>query len=125
MRGRYPSGPEVAAQCQGSPQARWRWQVILKVNAGELRVAEACKILGIGPTQLDKLRRRAMQAAVDALEPRAAGRPRRRPEPQAERIAELEARIAELEKELTLSRAREEIAGIHTPPAKKKKKVRR
>jgi hypothetical protein len=109
----------------GSMQARRRLQVVLDLMAGRARVAEACQRLGVGPTRLDQLRSRALQAALDALEPRPGGRPRHQPEANPGRVAELEARVAELEMELALSRACEELAGVHPQPGEKKKRKRR
>jgi Helix-turn-helix domain len=122
MRGRFPSGPEVATQLEGSRHARDRLRVILELIAGKLRVGEACEQLAIGSTRLDQLRRRALRAALDALEPRPGGRPQHRPEAESGRLAELETRVAELE--LTRSRAREELAGVQPPPGKKTKRRR-
>jgi len=120
MRGRYPAGPEAALQLAGSKQARQRLRVILQLLAGQLRVHEACVRLGVGATRLEQLRRRALQAAVEALEPRPGGRPRSQQQPQLTHIAELEARVLELERELALSRAREELASIPQRAEKKR-----
>ena len=65
-----------------------------------------------------------LEAALDALEPRPGGRPRHQPQAEPGRLAELEARVADLELELTLSRAREELAGVRPPPGKKTKRRR-
>jgi hypothetical protein len=86
---------------------------------------EACTELGLSPSRLEQLRDRALAAALQALEPRSAGRPRHREEPSLERLAQLEARVAELERELTLSRAREELAAIRSPAPTPKKTRRR
>lgn len=39
-------------------------------------MADACKELGVGPTQFANLREQMLQGALDALEPRPVGRPR-------------------------------------------------
>lgn len=60
-------------------------------------------------------------SGVPSLTEREAPEPHR-PEGQPNRVAELEAHVAELE--LTLSRAREEVAGIRRGPEKKAKRNR-
>jgi hypothetical protein len=62
---------------QGSEQARQRLRVILEVIAGQRRVQQACEDLGLSVTRLEQLRQTALQAALDSLEPRPGGRPRR------------------------------------------------
>jgi hypothetical protein len=123
MRGRYPAKPDSDPHLEGSEQARERLGVILDVAAGRCRVAQACERLGLSPSRLEQLRRHAWQGALAALEPRPGGRPRRRPSPQEDRVAELESRVRELERELTLSRAREELACL--PGREKKRRGKR
>jgi hypothetical protein len=130
MRGRYPQGVELVAQLNGSDQAKQRLQVILGVVAGRCRGQQACARLGLGEDRLRQIRQAALQGALEALEPKAAGRPRRQEGGAARRVAELEARVAELEQELRLSQVREEIARIlpdrpAAPGAGKKTRRRR
>jgi hypothetical protein len=124
MRGRLPSGPELVSRMQGSEQARQRLQVILEVIAGQRRFQQACEDLGLSVTRLEQLRQTALQAALDALEPRPGGRPRREPDARDEQLAQLQQRIGELETELTLSRAREEIASLQAGDTTEPKKRR-
>jgi transcriptional regulator with XRE-family HTH domain len=112
MRGRHPQGVELVAKLSGSDQARERLQVILEVVAGRCRAQHACARLGLGEDRLRQIRKAALQGALEALEPKAAGRPRCREEVTAGRVAELEAQVAELGQELQLSRVREEVARI-------------
>jgi hypothetical protein len=112
MRGRLPSGPELVLRMHGSEQARRRLRSILELIAGRRRVRHACQELGLSPTRLEQRRQAALAAALAALEPKPDGRPRRRPDERDEQIAQLEQHVRELEKELALSRAREEIASI-------------
>jgi hypothetical protein len=51
-----------------------------------------------------------LQAAVDRLEPRAAGRPARQLSPAEERIRTLEAEVAALHLNVTIAQVKEEIA---------------
>src|SRR5215471_8108997 len=95
---------------EGDPESKWRLQVILATLTGEMLVEEAYDELEIGPTQLASLRRRALQGALDALVPRASGRPRKEVTVSAEEVAALRARNAELERQLTEMRARVELA---------------
>jgi hypothetical protein len=108
MRGRLPSGPDYVEKLSGSEEARQRLQVILQTLAGSCRVQEACDRLGIGVARFHQLRLEALQAAVDQLEPRAAGRPAR--PPQEPRIASMQEEIEQLRLELQAARTRAEIA---------------
>jgi transposase-like protein len=122
MRGRLPSGPELVSRMPGSDQARQRLQLILGIIAGGVRVRDACRELGVSPTRLEQLRQSALKAALAALEPKPGGRPRRVRDDRDHRIAELEQRIRELERDLTLSQAREEIASLHGGAGHKKRR---
>ena len=108
MRGRLPSGPDYVEKLSGSYEARRRLQVILQTLAGNCRVQEGCDLLGIGMARFHQLRVEALQAAVDHLELRPAGRPPSPPEDP--RIAVMEAEIEQLRLELEAARTREEIA---------------
>jgi len=95
---------------EGDPECKWRLQVILATLTGEMLVEEAIEELDVGPTQLANLRRRALQGALDALAPRATGRPRKEAAISADEVAALQRRNAELERQLTEMRARIEVA---------------
>jgi len=110
MRGRLPSGPEYVEQLQGSASAKERVKVVLETMAGTCRVQEACQRLGISEPRFEQLRLQILQAALERLEPRPAGRPARTTTPAEERIDALEAQIAELQMQLRVSQARTEIA---------------
>jgi hypothetical protein len=92
----------------GSALARERLRVVLETLAGSCRVQQACARLGLCEQRFDQLRTQVLQAGLDSLEPRPAGR-RPRPAPAAD-VAALQARVAELEIELQAARVREEIA---------------
>ena len=128
MRGRLPAGPEAVRELSGSDEARQRLEVILEVIAGRCRVQEACARLGLGATRFEELRTCALEGALAALEPRPAGRPVQPVNPLAARVAELEEHVRQLEHELVLSRAREELAPLQagtTAGAPKKTKSRK
>ena len=84
--------------------------MILSTLTGEMLVEEAYEALEIGPTQLASLRRRALQGALEALVPRAGGRPRKEVTVSVEEVAALRARNAELERQLAELRSRVELA---------------
>jgi len=127
MRGRKPSGPAAVGRLPGSPLARERLRVVLETLAGTCRVQEACRRLDLSEQRFDQLRARVLQAGLESLEPRPAGRPPR-PAPAAE-VQALQARVAELEIELRAARVREEIAvalpAVAVAPADPPKKARR
>jgi hypothetical protein len=124
MRGRKPAGPEYVERLSGSTAAKERLHVVLETLAGRCRVQEACARWQISEPRFHQLRTQILQAGLDCLEPRPAGRPRR-PAPD-ERLQTVEATVADLEIELQATRAREEIALVlppgrpaEPPPAKK------
>ncbi len=129
MRGRKPSGPAAVERLPGSALAQQRLRVVLETLAGTCRIPEACARLNISEQRFDQLRRQVLQAGLDSLEPRRAGR-RRRPTPPAD-VAALQARVAALEIELQAARVREEIAlalpavGVTATEAAKKSPRRR
>jgi len=109
MRGRYPSGPEYVDQLEGSSAAKKRLRIVLETMTGKRRVQEACEALAISEQRFYQLRAELLQAALERLESRPAGRPRRHAEKDDE-MAALEEKVAELEVELRASQVREEIA---------------
>jgi hypothetical protein len=116
MRGRYPAGPEYIDKLTGSPESKERLKAILDTLSGEARLQEACDALGLGYTRFHQLRQTALQAALDALEPRPPGRPSRATACEAEPVRLLQQRVAELENELHVAELREEIAVVlHRP----------
>ena len=95
---------------RGDPEAKWRLKVLLATLTGEMLVDEACDELDLGTTQLANLRRQALQGALDALEPRAGGRPRHAATVTPEEVEAMQQRIVELERDATVLRARLELA---------------
>jgi hypothetical protein len=108
MRGRKPSGPAAVERLPASPQARERLRVVLETLAGTCRIGAACARLGLSEQRFDQLRTQVLQAGLDSLEPRPAGRPPHAV-PAAD-VAALQARISALEIELRAAHVREEIA---------------
>jgi Helix-turn-helix domain len=110
MRGRYPSGPEFVEHLNGSAEAKRRLTIVLETLAGMCRVGEACERLGISEQRFDQIRIEAMQAGVDRLEPRPAGRPATVPTRAEFELQQARARLAELEAALHAAGVRTEIA---------------
>lgn len=108
MRGRKPSGPEVVDEMTGSEQARLRVKTVLQTMTGDLRVQEACAVLELSEQRFDQLRVEALQAAIEALETKPAGRRPQSAEDAA--IAKLKQQVAELEGQLQTALLRAELA---------------
>jgi hypothetical protein len=95
---------------QADAEAKRRARAILGTMFGLWSVDEACDELGIRRVYFQELRGRALAGMVAALEPRAAGRPRRVAEVTQAEFDSLRRSHAELERELRLLRARLELA---------------
>jgi hypothetical protein len=126
MRGRKPSGPEYVKKLHGSIEAKERLAVILETLFGRCRVLEACAQLGIAETRFHQIRIEALQAALENLELRPAGRPPQISPESAARIRELEEQVQALQIELRAAEARAEIAlalprRSNAPPEPEKK----
>lgn len=60
---------------KGTPREKHRVKVILEALGGQRSVADACRELGVGPTQYANLRDQMLQGALDAMTPKPVGRP--------------------------------------------------
>lgn len=100
-----------------SAAARERTEMILSTLGRQRSVDEACVCLGIGRTRFQDLRRRLLEAAVGALEERAAGRPRLPRESDDPEKKSLRRRVAELEGELHRLRIELDLATSAAGPA--------
>src|SRR5687767_2741490 len=76
MRGRRPSGTEVVDRLEGSSTAKERFKAVFDTMAGQCRVEEACRRLGISEQRFRQLREEIVSAALAGAEP---GKPGRRP----------------------------------------------
>lgn len=113
MRGRYPATPEeYVEKVEGSELARERAQVVVELMAGTRRLQEACQRLDVHETRMHQLRHRGWQWLVRAMEPGVPGRPPAQSVADAERIRELEQRLAQKELELQEALVRTEVALI-------------
>ena len=111
-RGRKPKGAELITNLEGSEPACERLRRIVETLAGRASVADVCAELGIGESRFHQLRSDALQAALDSLEPRPAGRPPQAASPVDVRIAELERELRELKWELQACQIRLELADV-------------
>jgi hypothetical protein len=110
MRGRYPQGPEYIDKLEGSNETKERLKAILETVYGEARMLEVCARLDIGETRFHQLRETALQAALQAIEPKPGGRPSRSTSAEAEQIRALQAEVDQLRHALHVAQLREEIA---------------
>ncbi len=110
MAGRKPLGPALVEHLEGSEEAKARLTLILAANAGQVTVVEAARQLAISEAMFYKLRHRVLQAGLEDLEPKPLGRPAQTTSAEGARIAELAARVAELERELVAQTVRLELA---------------
>lgn len=77
---------------------------------GEMLVDEAYEELGVGPTQFANLRKQVLQGALDGLQPKPIGRPRRVTMRTEDEVEAMEQRIVELERDGAILRSRLELA---------------
>lgn len=119
---RSQSLTESIDRLEGSRRAKRRLAKLLTMLAGECTTQDASRALGLGRTQLYDLRSRALQAAIDAIEQRSAGRPAKRHDcaAVARQLRDLQGQVRNLQRELELARARclvAELFGVR--PAKR------
>jgi transposase-like protein len=127
-KGRKPLAAGHVAHLSGSELAKQRLAMILKTMFGQMTVAEACEKLGVCESRFHALRNQWLQEALALLEPRRVGRPpiRQVESDETRQIAELEATVEELARQVEVAGIRREIAQIlpHViktaePPGKK------
>lgn len=87
--------------------AKDRAAIILQVRSGQLTVTQAAQQLGISRQRYYELEQTALQAMIQALEPKTPGRPPA-PKPSPDQTR-LEHRVMHLEKELHAYQQREKI----------------
>jgi transposase-like protein len=110
--GRPPHRLQHIERLEGSWNSKRRLKAIVATLSGEQTIVEACRDLGIGPSRFHAMRCEALQAALERIEPHAPGRKPSRTEPDASQLAALSERVAALETELILARARAEVAEV-------------
>ena len=108
-RGRPAKGAKLVEDLDGSRDAKNRLKVILEAISGEKGVAEACAELGIGKSAFHELRTKTLQATLENLEPKPAGRPRKEVSEDQAEVERLKRENKELLTELEIAHVREEI----------------
>jgi hypothetical protein len=120
-RGRKPDIEGLVDRREGSEEAKRKAKVLLRTFGDELTVIEAGEILGLNEGRAHVWRERMLQGGVEALEPRAPGRPKVPVEPRDEALLRLEKENAELRRQLFLERVREELSVIRAVRSAEKK----
>jgi transposase-like protein len=109
-RGRPPEGPGLVEKLEGPEDDRRRLRAILETISGQRTIASACEELGIKPARFHELRTQALQGALEAIAPGSPGRPPAPDSTPDPKVAELEAKVRDLDLELRASHVREQIA---------------
>lgn len=112
--GRKPLAVGHVEHLRGSDHARLRLKLILQCMLGNLTVGAACEQLGIGQARFHAMRNQWLQEALELLEPRRTGRPPKRlaSDELLARVAQLESEKRDLEQQLRLAEAREQVVTI-------------
>lgn len=109
--GRPGKGVEHVDKLDASEHAKERLRVILEVTSGDLTRKEGAALLGLSERTYRELRDRAFGGALESLEPRPTGRPRKHSLSNAEqRVQVLQDELEALQLELKTAQVREEIA---------------
>jgi len=125
MAGRKPLTTAHVDHLDGSERAKERLRAFLETLGGTLPVPAACERLGLHESYFHSLRHEWLQAALERLEPRPMGRPRRRAEldPLVAENSLLQQEVAELREQLRATQTRSEIdlilAAARSAPGKK------
>ena len=126
---RPPKGRRHVESLDVDADVRSRLDWILATLSGEATVEEACGALGIGASRFHQIRERALAGAAAALVRGRPGRPPRAERADPEEVERLRARVAALEEDVALERARAELAiglpHLLRPRGRKKKTERR
>ncbi len=108
--GRKPLGTGHVDQLNGSERAKLRLTTILKTLRGELKITDACQLLGVGESRFFALRNDWLQESLELLEPRPTGRP---PKPRVDpRQVELEQTSSRLKQQLLEAEVRRDVDQI-------------
>lgn len=108
--GRPPLGTRIVEQFDADQHTKHRLKILLQTISGQLSVPDACQLLGISQARFFELRANMLQAALQSLQPKPAGRPPKTIDPESERIQHLEQQNRDLRVHLAAAQLREEIA---------------
>jgi hypothetical protein len=89
-----------------------RARIFLSASVGEIHVVKACEELGISRQRFYELEDRALEAFLEAIEPKPAGRPPKEPDPTAPLQKQIEKLERENEKLWLYVKALRQMAGI-------------
>lgn len=107
---RPTEGPKHARKTEASRQAQTRLELILETLTGTKTVAEACEELGINEARFHVIRKQALQAAAERLEPQRTGRPPKEVDPREAEVEALKQQLAERDFQLQAARIKAELA---------------
>ena len=108
--GRRPDPAAIVMRLAGSPPAQQRLDLMLQTLTGKSSIPEAAARLGLGRSRFCLLRQEMLQAALEALEPKARGRPGVTRTDQDQLIADLQQQVLALKIDLKAAQIREELA---------------
>ena len=107
--GRKVNLRELLEGRDGSDVARRRAELLMKNLKGELTMGDVARELGVNEAMAYRYRDQFLQGAIDGLEPRHRGRPASERSEEAVRIADLQEKVKDLQRELLRSRLKEEL----------------
>lgn len=111
--GRKPLAAAHVEHLEGSPHAKQRLVVIIKTMLQELTIPEACSELGIGESRFHAMRNQWMQRALEQLEPRRVGRPRKQDDGvDPTQVDQLRDEVGQLQQQLVASEVRRQIGQV-------------
>jgi hypothetical protein len=109
-RGRKVEESGLVERLQGSAEAKARLVVFLETLSGRRAIGMGALSLGVSERRFYQIRDRLLQAALDSLESRSAGRRPHRSADSDGQAATLEAQVRNLRLELRAAQIREEMA---------------
>ena len=108
--GRKPTGAKLLDKFTASAHAQARMRAIMETLSGAKTIPEVCAELEIGEAMFHRIRAEAMQAALEALEPKPMGRPRTATGVESSANAALEQENEDLKIALRTAEVRAEIS---------------
>jgi len=106
---RKTSASRLVESLEGEASTKAQLEAVLDVLAEKKSVSDACAELGVSEATFHRLKEKALSGALEALVPKAAGRPPKPPEAPPD-VEKLKQELLMTRIELEASRVREEIA---------------
>lgn len=97
-----------------------RARIFLAASVGEMPVKEACEKLGMTRQRFYELEERAIEAFLDALAPKPAGRPAKEPDPTLPLLKRIEEQEKENQKLWMYVKVLRQMAGIEDQEKKRR-----